>query len=176
MIMKKINYIIIVYITGLAGSFFLYEASSSYAQNKLDNSTAANSNITARAADSVIADWDTESTYWEDNYLSRPYYQQGTSYSNYEPAYEYGVNSYNKYNGKPFETLNNSELQSGWNDIRGESTLDWNHARDAMRDSYNRIYNNYTPNTGTNATKENDGSSIKGPANSNSSGNLSGSY
>src|SRR2546423_3225254 len=44
----------------------------------------------------------TEEAYWEQNYVSRPYYRQGTSYVDYRPAYQYGWGSRPSYPDQRF--------------------------------------------------------------------------
>src|SRR5271170_477370 len=38
-----------------------------------------------------------EDGYWRDNYAHRPYYNQATSYDEYQPAYRYGWESRSKH-------------------------------------------------------------------------------
>src|SRR5262245_12366032 len=46
-----------------------------------------------------------EEKYWQKEYTSRPYYQEGTAYKEYRPAYRYGVEAVNKYPDKRFVEL-----------------------------------------------------------------------
>ena len=86
------------------------------------------------------ADWTREDTYWRQNYTARPYFSENQDYGTYQPAYRYGVNAANDpaNANKRFEELDQRQLETGWNQNRGDSTLDWSEARDAVRDSYNR--------------------------------------
>lgn len=86
--------------------------------------------------------WDTENTYWRNNYPSRPYYDSSQDYSIYEPAYRYGVDLYNRHPNMVYEDLNQSNLSSEWDKIKKKSTLTWNEAQEAVRDAYNRLYEN----------------------------------
>ncbi len=78
-----------------------------------------------------------EDTYWRDNYSTRPY-ASGASYDEYGPAYHYGVDSYSKYQGRSFDDVD-SELSRDWGSTRGTSTLEWDRARPAARDAWQRL-------------------------------------
>lgn len=91
---------------------------------------------------SAQAGWDTQNTYWRDNYPSRSYYSNSRSYSEYEPAYRYGYDLYSRNRGTAYNDLVDSDLESGWDKARGNSTLGWNDAQMATRDAYNRMHDN----------------------------------
>ncbi len=101
-------------------------------------STSGNSAIGSNAR----ANWGTENTYWQDHYSSAPYYSNSRNYSIYAPAYQYGVDLYNKNPGVPYSSLNQEQLNSGWSNARNQSQLDWSDAQLATRDAYNRLYEN----------------------------------
>ncbi len=158
--MNRPNYLPIVCILMIMVSFAFISYSNADSETNI-NATTTETNtppdITTNPAS--IAEWSNENTYWRNNYNSRPYYIHGTGYTDYEPAYQYGVDAYNQYPDKAFDDFDSEQLQQGWNERRGSSTLDWSHARDAMRDAYNRIHNNITPNSGTNSTRLDAGTS-----------------
>nr|WP_145552482.1 hypothetical protein [Variovorax boronicumulans] len=60
------------------------------------------------------------------------------SYDDYGPAYRYGVSAYGRHPGRNFEELD-EELARDWNRARGRSTLDWESARHASRDAWQRL-------------------------------------
>jgi len=78
-----------------------------------------------------------EDTYWRDNYASRPYVS-GASYDEFGPAYRYGVDSYSKYQGRSFDEVD-ADLSRDWGNTRGKSSLDWERARPAARDAWQRL-------------------------------------
>ncbi len=78
-----------------------------------------------------------EDTYWRDNYASRPYVS-GASYDEFGPAYRYGVDSYSKYQGRSFDEVD-ANLSRDWGSTRGKSSLDWERARPAARDAWQRL-------------------------------------
>ena len=78
-----------------------------------------------------------EDAYWRDNYRSRPY-ASGASYDDFGPAYAYGVNTYSRYPGQRFEDVE-SDLSRDWSSARGKSSLAWDRAKHAVRDSWHRL-------------------------------------
>ena len=79
-----------------------------------------------------------EEAYWQDNYSTRPYVAEGSTFDDYAPAYRYGWTSYDKYRGRPFDEVE-SDLGREWNIVRGTSKLDWNRAKLATKDSWQRV-------------------------------------
>jgi uncharacterized protein YcfJ len=78
-----------------------------------------------------------EHAYWEQNYRHRPYYQEGRDYTVYGPAYQYGWESRSRHTDRAFEEVE-AELQRDWEAHRGERDLEWEHARNAARDAWER--------------------------------------
>lgn len=81
-----------------------------------------------------------EDTYWRNNYTSRPYVRDAGSYDDYGPAFMYGVDSYSRYSGRKFDDVD-SDLGRDWSRARGRSSLDWDNARHATRDAWERLGN-----------------------------------
>lgn len=79
-----------------------------------------------------------EEKYWEENYRSRPYASADRDFETYRPAYRYGVESYGRYEGRSFDDIE-SDLRRDWLNARGSSSLEWNEARSASRDAYDRL-------------------------------------
>lgn len=79
-----------------------------------------------------------EMTYWRENYKTRPYADKATAFDEYEPAYGFGVASYTKYQGRSFNDVD-ADLSRDWNASRGKSTLEWDRARFAARDAWDRV-------------------------------------
>lgn len=147
-------------VTGAAGTASTATSASTAGANITTNTmgstgtTGQNSGVgtvNSRVTASSGMDWNSQNTYWRDNYASRPY--AGTrSYSTYEPAYRYGVETYNRNQGKRYEDLSQDELNRGWTQARGSSSMNWNDAQQATRDSYNRLYENRASATSGSAT------------------------
>lgn len=107
------------------------------------------SNSSKTTTQSNTGNWKTESTYWRNQYTNRPYYNSSRDYTTYEPAYRYGVDLYNRNPNLRYEDLNSTQLESGWNQTRGNSSLNWSDAQMAVRDAYNRMHTNRNTNPNT---------------------------
>lgn len=86
------------------------------------------------------ADPATEDTYWRENYRSRPYARDDLDYDHFQPAYRTSVDSWNRSPGRSFDEAE-PEMRSDWNRARGRSSLEWEHARPAARDAWDRVSN-----------------------------------
>ncbi len=69
---------------------------------------------------------------------TRPYYVAGTPYEHYEPAYRYGWEAHDRYEGKRFGDVE-SDLERGWEKVKGNSSLAWEKAKHATRDAWDRV-------------------------------------
>ena len=78
-----------------------------------------------------------EEAYWRDNFASRPY-AAGSTFDDYAPAYRYGWETYPQFAGVPFEEVE-PQLRSQWSYRRGDSDLDWDQAKFAAKDSWQRL-------------------------------------
>jgi hypothetical protein len=92
----------------------------------------------AGKAVSKAIDPSAEDAYWRDNYSARPYVTGDSPYDDYGPAYRYGVDSYSRYPQRAFEEVE-PELSRDWGRARGESSLEWDNARHATRDAWQRL-------------------------------------
>jgi hypothetical protein len=79
-----------------------------------------------------------EDEYWGENYSSTPYVTRGTAYGTYRPAYRYGWESFQRHPGRSFDEVE-SELQRDWDEYRGVSPLNWESAKEAVRDAWHRV-------------------------------------
>ncbi len=79
-----------------------------------------------------------EHEYWRSNFASRPYATPGSSYDEFGPAYQYGWESRARYPDRNFDQIED-ELSQNWGGSRGTSSLDWNRAKPAARDAWNRV-------------------------------------
>lgn len=82
-----------------------------------------------------------EDAYWRENYASCPYVAKDSNYDLYQPAYRYGWESRGRYADNKFEEIEPT-LANDWRNHPVNSTLDWDRARPAVRDAWNRIENN----------------------------------
>lgn len=79
-----------------------------------------------------------EDAYWRENYMNRPYFENGYTYDEYAPAYRYGWESHSKHEGRKFDEVE-SDLGREWDRVRGSSSLGWDKAKHAARDAWHRV-------------------------------------
>jgi hypothetical protein len=79
-----------------------------------------------------------EEAYWRENYSSRPNVNPEVSFNEYRPAYSYGVDAHRRYEGQSFEQAE-PELMRDWDGVKGMSSLTWENAKHAVRDSWQRV-------------------------------------
>jgi hypothetical protein len=79
-----------------------------------------------------------EEAYWRENYSSRPYVTREATFNEYRPAYSYGVDAHRRYEGQSFEQAE-PELRRDWDCVKGMSSLTWENAKHAVRDSWQRV-------------------------------------
>jgi hypothetical protein len=78
-----------------------------------------------------------EEAYWRSNYRERPYVYSGAEYDEYGPAYQYGWEARAKNPDKEFTEVE-PDLARDWERNRGSSKLDWQQARAACHDAWDR--------------------------------------
>lgn len=84
-------------------------------------------------------DPDAEDAHWQENYARESYVSPGASYDDYRPAYRHGVSSFETYQGRSFDEVDN-DLGREWdNGARGNSKLSWDQAKHATRASWQRL-------------------------------------
>jgi len=76
--------------------------------------------------------------YWESNYRNASYYSAGRDWSDYEPAYKYGYDTYGNHRGQRFEDAE-GQLERDWETAKGNSRLAWSEAKGAVRDGWHHI-------------------------------------
>ncbi len=82
-----------------------------------------------------------ETEYWRDNYQSRDYYNAQYGYEVYEPAYRMGWEKFDQ--NYRFEDREN-DLRKYWESNHANTGLDWNNARRATRDAWERTAGRFT--------------------------------
>lgn len=99
--------------------------------------------IGGSAGESIAAEINptAEEKYWEANYSTRPYVNRQNDFETYRPAYRMGVESYRKYPNQEFDSFEPS-IRNDWGNVRGDSKLEWQDAREAARDAFNRVKTN----------------------------------
>ena len=78
------------------------------------------------------------SRHFESTYRSTPYYSAGREWTDYEPAYKYGYDTYSQYRGRKFEDVE-TDLERNWEATKANSRLAWSEAKGAVRDGWHHI-------------------------------------
>jgi hypothetical protein len=81
-----------------------------------------------------------ENSHWRENYKSRPYVLNGTTYDDYGPAYAFGEHARRRQPDASFNDVE-QDLAGGWGGARRNSKLEWEHAKHAVRDAWDRSTN-----------------------------------
>ena len=76
--------------------------------------------------------------HFRSSYSSAPYYSDRRTWNDYQPAYQYGYNTYGQYKGQRFEDIE-PQLERDGDSARGQSTMAWNEAKGAVRDGWHHI-------------------------------------
>jgi uncharacterized protein (TIGR02271 family) len=84
-----------------------------------------------------IIDPTTQDDWLRDNFESRPYVKKGDTYDSYQHVYRYGGESESKYQGRSFDEVED-DLKRDWGKSKDHSGMTWTHARDAVKDAYDR--------------------------------------
>jgi hypothetical protein len=79
-----------------------------------------------------------EDAYWRENYRTRSYVRSGEDYELYRPAYKTGYEGRTKYAGKTFDQVE-PDLKRDYEICRGPDCPEWERARPATRDAWDRI-------------------------------------
>ena len=78
------------------------------------------------------------SAHFENTYRETPYYSSGREWNDYQPAYQYGYDTYGKYRGQRFEDVE-TQLERDWDTTKANSRLAWTEAKGAVRDGWHHI-------------------------------------
>jgi ABC-type cobalamin transport system ATPase subunit len=78
-----------------------------------------------------------EDAYWRANYASRAYATPRDADDDWGPAYAYGVAHYNRNAASSLEDVE-GEMERGWAQARGTSSMEWTRARLAAFDAWQK--------------------------------------
>jgi uncharacterized protein (TIGR02271 family) len=83
-----------------------------------------------------------EDEYWRNNYAAQPYIEPGRQYEHYQSAYRTGYEGYNRYSntGKSYNEVE-PELQTEYEKTHSGMGLNWEKAKHATRDAWQRAEN-----------------------------------
>lgn len=88
----------------------------------------------AEAFDPTVVD-----EHWKGRFQDEAYYQPNTTYDDYAPAYRLGARSRQQSSSTDFEDAEGT-LAREYDQVRGDSKLDWERARLAARASWDTDY------------------------------------
>ena len=81
-----------------------------------------------------------EEAYWRAEYAKADYYREGHDFDrDLHPAYAVGYANRARYPAEARFEDHESDLERSWHEVKGESRLEWNDARRASRDAWNRL-------------------------------------
>ena len=84
-----------------------------------------------------LIDPTTEDNWLRDNFGSRPYARKGETFDTYHEAYRYGGQAESQYQGRSFDEVEH-DLKQDWGKAKEHGGMSWTHARDAIKDAYDR--------------------------------------
>jgi hypothetical protein len=76
--------------------------------------------------------------YFEENFENSRFFRSGSEWQDYEPAYRYGYESYDRYRGRSFDEVE-PDLAQSWNTTHRGSKLGWQEAKEAVRDGWHHL-------------------------------------
>jgi hypothetical protein len=79
----------------------------------------------------------TEDPWLRESFKQKDYVREGDTFDTYVPAYRYGGAAECRLQGRKFEE-SEADLRDGWLKHPANANLPWDHARPAIRDSYDR--------------------------------------
>src|SRR6267142_1473318 len=79
-----------------------------------------------------------EEAYWRQNYRRRDYVNDNDTYESFRPAYRTGYEGRAKYAGKTYDQAE-PDLQRDYEKCRGANCPDWDRAKLATRDAWERV-------------------------------------
>jgi hypothetical protein len=85
-----------------------------------------------------IRDWQSDESFWRDNYRTRPYTDESRDFEHYRPGYQYGYESADRIGPRPWSEAE-PELRKGWDRYEGRSDSTWEDIKDSVRDAWDRI-------------------------------------
>jgi hypothetical protein len=83
-------------------------------------------------------DWTSEELNWRDHYQQRPYFVAGRDFDYYRPAYRFGFDARDRYEGDEWSDIE-SDLSRDWEDYKDRGRSTWQQVKDAVRDAWDRL-------------------------------------
>jgi hypothetical protein len=89
----------------------------------------------------IRRDWNTDESFWRENYRTRPYTDENRDFEHYRPAYKYGYDSADRVGRRRWDEAE-PELRSGWDEYEGRGNSTWEQVKDSVRDAWDRVTGN----------------------------------
>lgn len=89
-------------------------------------------------AGTFTGDWNSDQSWWRENFRDRPYVVADRVFEYYEPAYEFGYLSANRYRGRKFEDIEPT-LRTDFDRFEGRGESTWDNMKDAVRDAWDKV-------------------------------------
>jgi hypothetical protein len=89
-------------------------------------------------SDSFTSDWNRDRGWWMANYANRPYVSADRLFEDYEPGYQFGYESANKYRGRKWNDIE-PNLRTDWETYEGRGHHTWEHMKDAAHDAWDKV-------------------------------------
>lgn len=83
-------------------------------------------------------DWNTDQSWWRQNFSERPYVTADRRFEDYEPGYRFAYQSLSRYRGKNWNDVE-SNLSQDWNRFEGRGTSTWDNMKHAVHDAWDKI-------------------------------------
>lgn len=81
-----------------------------------------------------------EEAYWRAEYANADYFKEGYDFDrDMHPAYAVGYANRARYPVDARFEDHEADLERSWHEVKGESRLEWNEARQASRDAWHRV-------------------------------------
>ena len=84
-----------------------------------------------------------EADYWRTEYAARPYHDRTYGYDDYAPAYRYGADLRTDTGALAWDDSLEAKARNDWENVKAESKLGWDKAKDAVRDAFDRSDRTY---------------------------------
>lgn len=91
-------------------------------------------------ADRTYRTYNATDSYYRDHYSNAEYYRPEHDFdADFRPAYRYGTQARSLNPDRTWDSSLESELGNRWDHVRGTSKLEWNDAKQAVKDAWHKI-------------------------------------
>ena len=83
-------------------------------------------------------DWTSDRSWWQQNFMNRPYASADRRFEDYEPGYRFGYESANRYHGRKWNDIE-TNLRTDWDSFEGKGNSTWENMKDSVRDAWDKV-------------------------------------